>query len=493
LANRRGPTSRFLNRIAIGLRQKIQLAEKISSRMVELDIARCRIERDIAADWIKHRNKINEELAKFGMSEAEWCRSELGCSIQTMRRRVQLLKGWSRYLKRRREVGDNGQYGLLYAAFLAAPIITTELAMNAQRASVRSFTGPFDSSRLQLITGDAQSELRKLPPQSVNVIVCSPPYWPPKRKYGNDRGLGFEETLPDYIRKLVNIFREARRVLRDDGTCWVIIDGAYMHRRNLYGQQPYQGRRSSLSLAAQIGMNVQDDAEFRLFGNLLFIPERFAMAMQDDGWLCRSEIIWDKGEAGRKEPVNNRPRRNFEKVLMFTKTVGYVFDLDPIREPLNERFYSTPTGRQKPGLLRMDTNRDPRVPNNPLGRNPGSVWRIPPTNYRGSHGATFPAELVRRLLLVSCPDRGRVLDPFGGAGTTALVALELGHDAISIDINRRYTEEARRRLARRGDVHCQADHQRRTAAADLRAERHVQVKRRSPTVAIGNSAKQLSL
>jgi hypothetical protein len=106
--------------------------------MVELDIARCRIERDIAADWIKHRNKINEELPKLGMSEAEWCGSELACSIQTMRRRVQLLKGWSRYLKRRREVGDNGQYGLLYAAFLAAPVITTEMAMNAHRASVRS-------------------------------------------------------------------------------------------------------------------------------------------------------------------------------------------------------------------------------------------------------------------------------------------------------------------------------------------------------------------
>jgi DNA modification methylase len=272
-------------------------------------------------------------------------------------------------------------------------------------------------------------------------------------------------------------------VLRDDGTCWVIIDDAYIHRRNLYGQEPYQGRRSKLKLATQIGMNVEDDTEERLFGNLLFIPERFAMAMQDDGWLCRSEIIWDKGEAGRKEPVENRPRRNFEKVLMFTKTAGYVFDLDPIREPLTERFYSTPTGCQKPGLLRMDTNRDPRVPNNPLGRNPGSVWRIPPTNYRGPHGATFPAELVRRILLVSCPDRGLVLDVFGGAGTTALVALELGHDAISIDINPRYALEAKRRLLDVGTFDRRADHRQPIAAADRRAERHVQIRRRSPTVA----------
>jgi hypothetical protein len=106
-----GAASRYLSRIAIRLRGKIRLVERISSRMVELDIAACRIEREIAADWAKNRNKINEQLDKLGMSEAEWCRRELGCSIQTMRRRVQLLKGWTQYLKRRREVGDNGQYG----------------------------------------------------------------------------------------------------------------------------------------------------------------------------------------------------------------------------------------------------------------------------------------------------------------------------------------------------------------------------------------------
>jgi DNA modification methylase len=245
------------------------------------------------------------------------------------------------------------------------------------------------------------------------------------------------------------IFREARRVLRDDGVLGVVIDDAYMHRRNLYGQDHNYGRRSKLSLATQIGFNTQNEAEYRLFGNLLFIPERLAMAMQDDGWLCRSEIIWDKGAEGRKESVNNRPRRNFEKVLMFAKTADYVFDLDPIREPLTERFYATPAGRSKAGVLRMDSNRDSRVPNNPLGRNPGSIWRIAPSNYQGCHGATFPAELVRRLLLISSPDEGVVMDIFGGAGTTAMVALELGHKAITIDINPRYTQEAKQRLFQR--------------------------------------------
>jgi site-specific DNA-methyltransferase (cytosine-N4-specific) len=422
--------------------------------MLELDIARCRMEKDIAADWVKNRNRINRELNKIGMSEAEWCKKALGCSIQTMRRRVQLLRGWGQYLKRRREVGDNGQYGLLYAVFLASPASHTP-SISYRNSNGRSeLSARCDSEKAscsrsycKLITGDARTELLRLSPKSVNVIVCSPPYWPPRRHYGGDRSIGFEETLPEYIERLVKIFQEARRVLRDDGTCWVILDDAYMHRRNLYGYKQNYGRRSPLRLASQMGINVPSEAEDRLFGNLLFIPERFAMAMQEDGWLCRAELIWDKGALGRKEPVNNRPRRNFEKVLMFAKTARYVFDLDPIREPLSERFYSTPAGRQKPGLLRMDGNRDRHVPNNPLGRNPGSVWHIPPTSYRGSHGATFPAELVRRLLLISCPDKGVVLDIFGGAGTTAMVALALGHGAISIDINPHYTEEAKRRLA----------------------------------------------
>jgi hypothetical protein len=176
-----GATSRCLSRIAIRLRRKIRLVERMGSRMVELDIAACRIERDIAADWVRHRNKINEELDRLGMTEAEWCRRELGCSIQTMRRRVQLLKGWSQYLKRRREVGDNGQYGLLYAAFLAAPALRATFATNARFASVRSDTGLPDLSGCQFITGDARTELLKMPAHSVNVIVCSPPYWPPKR------------------------------------------------------------------------------------------------------------------------------------------------------------------------------------------------------------------------------------------------------------------------------------------------------------------------
>jgi hypothetical protein len=170
LAKRRTATSRTLSRIATRLRQKIQLTEKMSSRMVELDIARCRIEKAIAAEWVKSRNEINQELVRLGMSEAEWCQNALGCSIQTMRRRVQLLRGWGRYLERRREVGDNGQYGLLYAVFLASPATQGELGTDSfrnNRSESSVHYGPGDSSQPQphcrFITGDAQIELPSYP------------------------------------------------------------------------------------------------------------------------------------------------------------------------------------------------------------------------------------------------------------------------------------------------------------------------------------------
>jgi site-specific DNA-methyltransferase (adenine-specific) len=259
------------------------------------------------------------------------------------------------------------------------------------------------------MTGDALIELRKLPPESINVIVTSPPYWPAKRIYGGI-GIGFENSLEEYIRNVTAVLHEAKRVLRRDGTLWLSIDDSY-----------------------------QD-------GSLLFIPARLAMALQACGWICRSEITWYKKGGGRPESVANRPRKDFEKVFMFTHARnGYYFDGDHIRIPL-VRPYSV-AGRQKPGIYRRDYDRTSRVWGNPMGRSPGSVWEITPANYKGSHPATMPVELVERCLSVSCPEDGTALDFFGGAGTTALAAVRLGLKAISIEINPDYTEEARLRVA----------------------------------------------
>jgi DNA modification methylase len=135
--------------------------------------------------------------------------------------------------------------------------------------------------------------------------------------------------------------------------------------------------------------------------------------------------------------------------LMFTKLRhGYHYDPDPIREPLK----SSPTiPGNNIGRNRRNGDRTEHVWSNPMGRNSGAVWSIPPSGYRGGHPAAMPEALVRRCLLASCPKNGLVLDPFGGAGTTALVALQLGHRAMTIEINPAYIEEARQRLAAEWD------------------------------------------
>ena len=180
-------------------------------------------------------------------------------------------------------------------------------------------------------------------------------------------------------------------------------------------------------------------------GSLLMLPARLAIALQDDGWLLRHEVIWDKGWV-RPESARDRVTRTHDIVLMFAKAKGYFYDQDPLRVP-SVRPWATP-GRQKPGLMRRDDDRrDLRVICNPMGRNVGSVWQIQRGNYQGAHTATFPPELVRRMIVSSRDDNSVVLDMFGGAGTTALVALQLGHRAITIDINSDYTSEARERLA----------------------------------------------
>jgi len=301
------------------------------------------------------------------------------------------------------------------------------------------------AAKCRFITGDALTELPKLAAQSVNVIVASPPYWPAKRAY-NLKGIGFEKTLEGYIENLVTVFHEARRVLRDDGVLWLIIDDAYASRGGKWTTQSHLAKRPTRQKSTTpTSIEYADTTYLRPAGNLLFIPVQLAMAMQDDGWLCRAKIIWDKGASGQPESVTNRPTKNYEEIFMFSKNRRYFYDPDPIREPLVST-YNTPD-KQKSGLMGKEHKRDFRVLLNPMGRNSGSVWDVSAANYRGNHPATMPEELVRRMLLASCPEGGTVMDVFGGAGTTALVALRLGHRAISIEISDAYTKEAQQRIA----------------------------------------------
>jgi DNA methylase len=238
-------------------------------------------------------------------------------------------------------------------------------------------------------------------------------------------------------------------VLRKDGVLWLHLEDSHSHGGGQWRPDSYIAWRPTKQKQVMQEMRLPSTTSIRPAKSLLMIPALVVLAMQDEGWLLRSKIIWDKGFA-RPDSAKDRPTVTHGELFVLSKSARYTYDPDPIRVP-----YAGPPGKKlsslpntkKPGVIRRDIARDMRVYANPLGRNSGTVWRCNVANYRGAHTATFPPNLVRPMILASCTSADdMVLDPFGGAGTVALTALQLGFRAITIDIFPAYTEEARTRL-----------------------------------------------
>lgn len=456
----RKPTD-FLHQTAIRLKAAEAEIKKLDTKLVEQDIAARRIEADVGWQFAQEVDQIEAALKASGgkLNVEQWCKQTVGVEITTMRRRKRLYKHWKVYEVERRKAGQCGQSGLLFALSLVQDAIP-QPERTGKLSPVRSSTAtkPKRSGSAvppvpgcEFITGDALAELRKLAAQSVNTIVTSPAYWPTKRLYGGT-GIGFEPTLGEYLKNLVAVFREARRVLRDDGVMWIVIDDAYAQPGGRWRPNTFELERpTEQKSASSDGLRYPGSTSVRPVGNLLLIPARLAMALQDDGWILRAEIIWHKGlGGGRPESVTDRVSKTHEKVLMFSKQRRYFYDPDPIREPLSKPY--SDGGKLKAGVLRREENRDFRHFSNPMGRNAGSVWQINVSGYRGKHPATMPVELAQRCIVATCPENGTVLDPFGGAGTTGVAALKAGRRAILVEISEDYTNEARERIARELDV-----------------------------------------
>lgn len=267
-------------------------------------------------------------------------------------------------------------------------------------------------SGYKIMTGDCIESMRSMPDQSVNCCVTSPPYFG-LRDYGVDGQIGLEQRAPEYVAKLVAVFSEAYRVLRDDGVLFVNIGDTYAGFKD--GKFPPQ----SQSNGNQRGMPVSGAPhrskkllELDGFKNkeLMGIPWRFAFAMRDAGWYLRQEIIWAKPNY-TPEKVRDRFVRSHEHVFLFTKSDRYWFDGDAVRVP------DATGGSDK---LRP------------------SVWNVPVSTFKGAHFATFPPDLIEPCILAGCPEGGTVLDPFGGSGTTAGVALAHGRKAILCELNPEY-------------------------------------------------------
>ena len=309
-----------------------------------------------------------------------------------------------------------------------------------------------DSEPWTMYAGDARTVLASMPDQSANCIVTSPPYWG-KRNYGVAGQYGHEDTPSAYVDTMRDVFREARRVLADDGTCWLNLGDSYSASGGgATGMHAYLGEHITTHRATGLGTK-----------NLLGLPWRVAFTLQADGWILRNAIIWHKPNA-MPESVRDRLSCRHELLFLLTKSPAYWFDLDPIRVP-----HAANTRRERPirqpgrpgsptrppkygpgtrevtGASRYGTRRHNR--RHPNGRNPGDVWSIPTRPYKGPHFAAYPIDLPLRCIAAGCKPGGVVLDPFAGSGTTGLAAIQLDRRFTGIDLSPDFARLAAGRLA----------------------------------------------
>lgn len=314
--------------------------------------------------------------------------------------------------------------------------------------------------------GDCRDVMRSLPACSVHTCVTSPPYFG-LRDYGCEGQIGLEPTPDGFVLALVDVFREVRRVLRDDGTLWLNLGDSYASSppgnktvgvsgsSTLNGVNGKSGRyRASL----QAGHATKRDTS-KIPGlkpkDLIGIPWRVALALQADGWYLRQDIIWHKPNP-MPESVRDRCTKAHEYIFLLSKSERYFYDAEAAKEPAVGGAHPSSNSFRRKASKRgvahagqtMGTHRPdrPDVAYNGDSRNRRSVWTVATKPFTGAHFATFPPDLIEPCILAGCPEGGTVLDPFGGAGTTGLVSDRLGRDAILAELNPEYAAMARDRI-----------------------------------------------
>jgi DNA modification methylase len=259
----------------------------------------------------------------------------------------------------------------------------------------------------RVICADVLEGLAQLPDASVQTVVTSPPYWG-LRDYGQPGQLGLEPTPEAYVEHMVEVFREVRRVLRDDGTVWLNLGDSYAGGGGFSPDAPsnVNGAKQTTQRGAKPGgVPVTTGLKPK---DLVGIPWRVAFALQADGWYLRSDIIWSKSNP-MPESVTDRPTKAHEYVFLLSKSARYYFDADAVREPAEHRAWQP--GRENPitafpGSPQAYSNGKSGYPTDPTGRNIRSVWTIAPEPFPGAHFATFPKKLVEPCVKAGTSDRG---------------------------------------------------------------------------------------
>jgi DNA modification methylase len=302
---------------------------------------------------------------------------------------------------------------------------------------------------VRIINADVMEGLRQLPDESVHCVVTSPPYWG-LRDYGVEGQIGLETTFDAFVGRMVEVFREVRRVLRSDGTCWMNLGDSY-NTGTTSGRKPTtagkHGYWENPSISHRINANQMGLKPKDLVG----IPWRVAFALQADGWWLRSDIVWSKPNP-MPESVTDRPTKAHEYIFLLTKSERYFYDHEAIKEDAVSDHPSGNGFKRDARLTYQNNFGEGR--GNPMqwkdiggSRNKRSVWSIATAPFSEAHFATFPPELPKICIKAGCPVGGTVLDPFSGAGTTCMVADRLQRNGIGIELNPEYAAMAERRIS----------------------------------------------
>jgi len=312
------------------------------------------------------------------------------------------------------------------------------------------------------LVGDALEQLATLPDECAQTCVTSPPYWG-LRDYGVSGQLGCEPTPDEYVSNLVAVFREVRRVLRDDGTLWLNLGDSYAGSWGNQGRKAERGTQRPINGPMQT--KVHDGRYPSKQSNtgkvppglkpkdLVGIPWRVAFALQADGWWLRSDIIWAKPNPTPSSVVD-RPTTAHEYVFLLSKSARYYYDADAIAEPSANAGKVIPLGDKS-----MSKGQAKGSGKQPAGnaladswtvkatRNKRSVWTVATGGYSEAHFATMPIKLAKTMVLAGSKKGDVVLDPFMGSGTTAYAAQELGRRWLGVELNEDYIDMQKKRTA----------------------------------------------
>ena len=307
--------------------------------------------------------------------------------------------------------------------------------------------------KARILVGDVRTRLSEIPDQSVQSCVTSPPYWG-LRDYGEANQIGLEQSPNEYVEQLVQVFREVKRVLRDDGTLWLNLGDSYTPNGNGSTKkglnERYTGKKSIVDKQGADEGHL-DRSNFSIDTkpkDLVGIPWRVAFALQADGWYLRQDIIWAKPNP-MPESVTDRCTKSHEYLFLLSKSAKYFYDNEAIKEPA----IWASDNRAGEGRLTYDGKRQGKEGTGQEAfvavgdtRNKRDVWTISTKPFKGAHFAVMPTELVEPCILAGSKEGDTILDPFSGSGTVGLVALTNNREYLGVELNPQYAEMSVERI-----------------------------------------------